>query len=341
MRESPALVESRRFGTRTVPVAAAAGLAGRRLARLRALPAARPAARRCCWPSSARALFWAARSQFWLLSGAFSGFLLVAPILATGLYAVSRSLQRSGRADLAVALRAWRPRDGRLVVFGVLLAFAGTGWVMTSASLITSLAPTPVRNPQDFVRVVLLADQGYLFEIWLALGGLLAAPVFASSVVAIPLLLDREVGVLAAVLHQLARGDGQPAADGTVGRPDHGPHAAGHGHADARAGGRGAVDRARQLARLPRPGRHLRPGRAALRPGRGMFGYTEEQIAWFGLTFGVSAFMLYMVFIILQLARESKAGKFGTFVLLLGLGVGLVGFAAKGLIKFFMSGIVE
>jgi len=70
-----------------------------------------------------------------------------------------------------------------------------------------------------------------------------------------------------------------------------------------------------------------------------MFGYTEEQIAQFGLTFGVGAFMLYMVFIILQLARESKAGKFGTFVLLIGLGFGLVGFAAKGLIKFFLSGI--
>ena len=45
-----------------------------------------------------------------------------------------------------------------------------------------------------------------------------------------------------------------------------------------------------------------------------MFGYTEEQIAQFGLTFGVGAFMLYMVFIIFQLARESKAGKFGAFV---------------------------
>ncbi len=33
-----------------------------------------------------------------------------------------------------------------------------------------------------------------------------------------------------------------------------------------------------------------------------MFGYTEDQIAQFGLTFGVSAFMLYMVFIIFQLA---------------------------------------
>jgi len=72
-----------------------------------------------------------------------------------------------------------------------------------------------------------------------------------------------------------------------------------------------------------------------------MFGYTEEQISWFGLTFGVTAFMLYMVFIIFQLARESKAGRFGTFVLFLGLGVGLIGFAAKGLIKFFMVGIVE
>ena len=70
-----------------------------------------------------------------------------------------------------------------------------------------------------------------------------------------------------------------------------------------------------------------------------MFGYTEEQIAQFGLTFGVGAFMLYMVFIILQLARESKAGKFGTFVLLLGLGVGLIGFAAKGIIKLFLAGV--
>ena len=69
-----------------------------------------------------------------------------------------------------------------------------------------------------------------------------------------------------------------------------------------------------------------------------MFGFTEDQIAQFGLTFGIGAFMIYMVFIILQLARESKAGRFGTFVLLLGLGFGMVGFAAKGLIKFFLAG---
>ena len=72
-----------------------------------------------------------------------------------------------------------------------------------------------------------------------------------------------------------------------------------------------------------------------------MFGFTEEQIAWFGLTFGVSAFMVYMAFIIWQLARESKAGRFGTFVLFLALGFGLLGFAIKGVIKWFIGGVGE
>ena len=159
----------------------------------------------------ARALFGAvlvalARDRFWLLAGAFSGFLLVAPVVATGLYAVSRELEQGRRATLATALTSWRPRtrrDGRLVVFGLLLALAGTGWVLTSAALITRFAAAPVNTPMDFVRVVVLAsDTGLagLFEIWLILGAALAAPIFASSVVAIPLLMDRDIAVRPAVL---------------------------------------------------------------------------------------------------------------------------------------------
>ena len=120
-------------------------------------------------------------------------------MLATGLYAISRALERGEPAKLSVAVAAWKP-EGRLMVFGLLLAFAGTGWVMSSASLITGFAPVPVRTPLDFIRVVVLNDHSHLFEIWLALGALLAAPVYASSVVALPLLLDRQIGVLAAVL---------------------------------------------------------------------------------------------------------------------------------------------
>ena len=198
MRESPALLESRRFGVRAIPALRPLGWLGRGWRDLM----------RCPLPGLLHglllalfgaALFTLAHDRFWLLSGAFTGFLLVAPILATGLYAVSRALERGQRADLGVALAAWKP-EGRLIVFGVLLAFAGTGWVMTSASLVTGFSASPVRTPMDFLKVVVLNDHSVLFEAWLAMGALLAAPVFASSVVAIPLLLDRQVGVLAAVL---------------------------------------------------------------------------------------------------------------------------------------------
>lgn len=174
---------------------------------------------RCGWLSFAHGLVLAlfggllallAHDRFWLLAGAFSGFLVVAPVLATCLYAMSRALERGEPVDLRLLVRTWtrwqrsrRHEPGgywSLVRFGLLLALAGTGWVLTSAALITLLAPQPVHTPMDFVRHVMLAQDHYLFELWLTLGGLLAAPLFASSVVAMPLLLDRRVTVLQAVL---------------------------------------------------------------------------------------------------------------------------------------------
>jgi Protein of unknown function (DUF2788) len=68
-----------------------------------------------------------------------------------------------------------------------------------------------------------------------------------------------------------------------------------------------------------------------------IFGYTEAEIAGFGLTFGIAAFMLFMVFIIGQLAWESKAGKFGTFVLFLALGFGMLGFVVKLVIQWWLA----
>ncbi len=145
--------------------------------------------------------------RFWSLAGAFSGFLLVAPVLATGLYAVSRALERGEDRSLAhtmrVAIAAWWPRGPqarRLMSFGALLALAGTGWVLTSAAFVTGFTPAPVNSPADFMRHVVLAEKGLVFETWVLLGGALAAPIFASSVVAIPMLLDRPVAVWDAVL---------------------------------------------------------------------------------------------------------------------------------------------
>jgi hypothetical protein len=68
-----------------------------------------------------------------------------------------------------------------------------------------------------------------------------------------------------------------------------------------------------------------------------MFGFNEEQFARFGLTVGVGFFMLYMLFIVGELAWASKAGKFGTFVIFMGLAFGMLGFVAKGLIQWLIG----
>ena len=196
--QQQALQESRRFGVKPVPLLRPLGWLAcgwRDLWRaplpslLQGLMLALPGA----------ALLLLARHQFWLLAGSFSAFLLVAPILATGFYAQSRELALGRRPGLRTILRAWRPRDGRLIGFGLLLALAGGGWLLMSAALVTAFASAPIERPLDFLRLVVLSEESHLFEAWLALGALLAAPVFASSMVTIPMLLDRQISIFGAV----------------------------------------------------------------------------------------------------------------------------------------------
>lgn len=51
----------------------------------------------------------------------------------------------------------------------------------------------------------------------------------------------------------------------------------------------------------------------------------------------IGGLVLYMLFILYKLAEESKAGRFGTFVIFFSLGLGFVGFAAKSVIKMFIE----
>lgn len=64
-----------------------------------------------------------------------------------------------------------------------------------------------------------------------------------------------------------------------------------------------------------------------------LFGFTEAQIAEFGVTVGLGAFMLFMLFIIGELAHRSKAGRLGTFALFFVLAFGMLGFIIKTIIE--------
>lgn len=68
-----------------------------------------------------------------------------------------------------------------------------------------------------------------------------------------------------------------------------------------------------------------------------VLGLTEAQISQLGLTWGLAGFIGLMLFIIWKVARESKAGRFGTFVLFFVLAFGIFGFLSKQVIQWMLG----
>lgn len=64
---------------------------------------------------------------------------------------------------------------------------------------------------------------------------------------------------------------------------------------------------------------------------------TDEMLTEIGMPILVTALMLYMGFIIYNLGKKSKAGKFGMLILFVGLAVGMLGFVMKFIIKLFLT----
>ena len=134
-----------------------------------------------------------------------AGFLLVAPVLATGLYAVSRRLGEGGKPSFAEAVTAWRARPGSLAVTGLLLMLLFLVWIRL-AFLIFALffGPQPPSWPL-FVDAVFFSTSGIPFlVVGTLVGAVLAAIAFAISAISIPLLLDRDVGAFTAVATSIA-----------------------------------------------------------------------------------------------------------------------------------------
>lgn len=64
---------------------------------------------------------------------------------------------------------------------------------------------------------------------------------------------------------------------------------------------------------------------------------TDQWLTEYGVTLGVGALVLFMVFIIWDLARRSNAGVFGTLILYLALALGVLGFLIKIAITYLLE----
>jgi uncharacterized membrane protein len=138
-------------------------------------------------------------THVYLMAAAVTGYLLVGPIMTTGLCELAR--RREARESLTFddSLQAITRNPEGLMHFGGVLALIAILWFVLSAILLESVSSAPL--PSLAVALwggssLLTASQllGYI-----AVGGVLAALVFAVSVVAVPLIIDRHTGATDAI----------------------------------------------------------------------------------------------------------------------------------------------
>lgn len=146
------------------------------------------------WTSNANALP--------LIFPLMSGFALVGPFAAIGLYEISRRRERGMDTSWRHAFAVLRsPAIPSIAAIGVMLLILFVVWMLVAQGLYTLFfGPEPPASIGAFLREVLTTGHGWaLIVIGNIVGFAFALAVLCSTVIAFPLLIDRDCGAIAAV----------------------------------------------------------------------------------------------------------------------------------------------
>lgn len=141
--------------------------------------------------------------HYWLLAGLTTGFFLLGPFLATGLYDLSRRMENGEAPALVPTLVAWRNNYANIFLFTLLLLGILLIWTLASFAIFSHFFNGAMPTFTEIVISVIKLKHPLFTITYFAVGGVFAMIVYAISVVAIPLMLDNKVSAGMAALVSL------------------------------------------------------------------------------------------------------------------------------------------
>jgi uncharacterized membrane protein len=128
---------------------------------------------------------------YWELLSLVSGFILIAPVLAVGTYAISRQLERGKVPSLRRCVREEQRAFGNLMVFALMLMVVFLVWARAGSAVHVFF---PIGEQPGW------RDYATFFGIGSAIGSVFASVVFAAAAFSLPMMVDRKVDSVTAVV---------------------------------------------------------------------------------------------------------------------------------------------
>ena len=129
-----------------------------------------------------------------------AGFLLMGPFLCLGLYDASKAMQtHSHRPLLRASLLAWRPTRGTMAIFAGVLLILEMLWGR-AALVVFAVSFTTMPDKANLLAMLIDPENIAFLITYTAVGGIFAGLIFVTSVIAIPMIMDRQVDAVSAGL---------------------------------------------------------------------------------------------------------------------------------------------